>query len=96
MRAAFVAVSAIILMATVTTCKEDATIKEIDVTPPAIKLHRSSVLIVGAEEIVVGGNELRVGDNLVASWTDNVSRECTVKLEYNGKAIISGYTFTES
>ena len=75
-------------------CSEDKDMA--DVTPPTIKVHRSSILISGAEVILVSGNELRIGDNLVASWTDNVSKECSVKLEIDGQAITSGYKVTES
>ena len=61
-----------------------------DKTPPTITLHRSSVDITGVEKISIVGSELYVGDLLVASWTDNVTTSCQVKMTFEGTSISSG------
>lgn len=61
-----------------------------DTTPPVITLHLSTVDITGAEEIRISGSELSVGGKRVASWTDNVSRNCQVKMTFDGVAVSSG------
>ena len=62
----------------------------VDKTPPTITLHRTSVDITGVEQISIVGSELRVGDILVASWKDNVTKSCQVKMMFEGTAISSG------
>ena len=61
-----------------------------DITPPTIKVVLSSVDITGVEKISIAGSELRVGELLVASWTDNVTKNCQVMMMFNGSAISSG------
>ncbi len=61
-----------------------------DITPPTITLHLNSVDITGVEEIRIGGSELHVGDKLVASWTDNVTKSCQVKVTFDGAPVSSG------
>ncbi|MBR3454030.1 MAG: hypothetical protein IKH26_01780 [Bacteroidaceae bacterium] len=61
-----------------------------DVTAPKITLHRSSVDITGVEKISISGSELHVGDLLVASWMDDVTKTCKVKMMFNGSDISSG------
>ena len=61
-----------------------------DITPPTIKVVHSSVDITGVEKISIAGSELRVGELLVASWTDNVTKNCQVMMMFNGSAISSG------
>ena len=61
-----------------------------DVTAPKITLHRPNVDITGVEKIVISGSELHVGDLLVASWKDDVSKTCKVKMMFNGSDISSG------
>ena len=75
-------------------CSHDTSLP--DVTPPVIKVRRSSVVITGGEVVTVSGGELRIGASLVASWTDNMTKECRVRLEFNGRVIASGYTVTDS
>ena len=62
----------------------------VDKTPPTITLHHFSVDITGVEKISIVGSELHVGDLLVASWKDNVTTNCQVKLTFDGTAISSG------
>ena len=61
-----------------------------DVTAPKITLHRPNVDITGVEKIIISGSELYVGDLLVASWKDDVSKTCKVKMMFNGSDISSG------
>lgn len=61
-----------------------------DKTPPTITVHQSSIDITGVEKILVSGSELHVGSTLVASWKDNVTKNCKVQLKFDGTAISSG------
>ena len=62
----------------------------IDVTPPTIKVLLSTVDITGVEEIRISGNELSIGSKLVASWSDNVTKNCMVQMTFDGVSVISG------
>ena len=75
---------------TVTPSPEPTPVPVVDKTPPTITLHRSSVDITGVENISIVCSELYVGDLLVASWTDNVTTSCQVKMTFEGTAISSG------
>ena len=65
-------------------------IPTVDTTSPVITVHLSSVDITGVEEILISGNQLHVGDKLVASWTDNVTKSCQVKMTFDGSPVSSG------
>ena len=62
----------------------------IDVTPPTIKVLLSTVDITGVEEIRISGNELSIGSKLVASWSDNVTKNCMVQMTFDGVSVSSG------
>lgn len=85
---------ALLAIAAFVSCSNDKHLE--DTTPPVIKIYSFNVGITGTEQIVVTGNELHIGSVLVASWTDNVSKECKVKLEFNDNAITYGYEVTDS
>jgi hypothetical protein len=85
---------AVLATAAFVSCSNDKNLE--DTTPPVLKIYTFKVSITGTEQIVVTGNELHVGSVLVASWTDNVSKECKVKLEFNDNDITSGYEVTDS
>ena len=78
---------AVLATAAFVSCSNDKNLE--DTTPPVIKIYSFNVAITGTEQIVVTGNELHIGSTLVASWTDNVSKECKVKLEFEGNVITS-------
>lgn len=61
-----------------------------DTTAPTIATLLSTVDIIGIEEILIKGNELYVGDKLVASWTDDVTKNCKVELSFSGTVVNSG------
>jgi hypothetical protein len=85
---------AVLAIAAFVSCSNDKHLE--DTTPPVIKLFSFNVAITDTEQIVVTGNELHIGSTLVASWTDNVSKEFKVKLEFNDNVITSGYEVTDS
>ena len=62
----------------------------VDTTPPTITVLLSSLDIIGVEKILISGSELHVGDKLVATWTDDVTKSCTVKVTFDGAAVTSG------
>ena len=68
----------------------DGSVPFVDVTPPTVTVYISSVDITGVEEIRISDNELYVGDKLVASWTDNVTKNCKVRISFDGVVISSG------
>ena len=57
---------------------------------PSINVLYSTIDIIGVEKILIKDNELYVGDKLVASWTDNVTKNCKVELRFSGIAVNSG------
>ena len=61
-----------------------------DTTAPAIDLKMGSIDIIGVEQILISGSELYVGDKLVAKWTDDVTKNCTVKVTFDGSTVASG------
>lgn len=62
----------------------------VDTQAPVIKVHHSNVDITGVEEIIIKGNELQIGNLLVASWSDNVTKSCSVSMKINGNEVASG------
>lgn len=46
--------------------------------------------IAGVEKIRISGNELYIGDKLVATWKDDVTTNCIVKVTFDGIAVNSG------
>lgn len=61
-----------------------------DKTAPTITVLTPIVYIIGVEEILIKGNELYVGDKQMASWTDDVTKNCKVELSFSGATVNSG------
>ena len=61
-----------------------------DKTAPTITVLTPIVYIIGVEEILIKGNELYVGDKQMASWTDDVTKNCKVELSFSGTVVNSG------
>lgn len=97
--AAFLAASTNIGLWTVfTSCakEDDVENKVRDIKPPTINVLRTSVDITGVEEIRISGSELRIGDIVVASWSDEVTKNCQVKMTIDGVVFNSGNIPTQS
>lgn len=62
----------------------------VDTNPPTIKVLVNNVDITGIEKILIKGSELYVGSQKVASWTDNVTKNCKVQMVFDGNAVSSG------
>ena len=69
--------------------------KENDTVAPTIKINKSEVEITWWKEIKVSGNQLYIWDILVASWSDDKTKNCHVELSINWKSISSGTTISE-
>ena len=61
-----------------------------DTKAPTITVVVASIDITGMEAVSVSGNELHIGNILVASWTDNETRNCKVQLVFDGQTVNSG------
>ena len=68
----------------------------VDTKAPTITVVLTSVDITGVEKILVSGSELRVGDKLVASWKDDVTKNCKVQMAFDGSSISSGDVATHA
>ena len=67
----------------------DSPIETRDTTPPTINVSKSEVDITWWKEICISGNQLYIWDVLVASWSDNKTKNCNVSLSINWKAVTS-------
>lgn len=67
-----------------------------DTQAPVIKVYYAKVDITGIEKITIAGNNLHIGNLLVASWTDNVTRNCQVSMKIDGNEVNSGSVPTVS
>ena len=76
--------------------EDDVENKVRDIKPPTINVLRTSVDITGVEEIRISGSELRIGDIVVASWSDEVTKNCQVKMTIDGVVFNSGNIPTQS
>ena len=62
----------------------------VDRNAPTITVVLASVDITGIEKIFISGSKLYISDKLVASWTDDVTKNCKVQLAFDGSSISSG------
>ena len=69
---------------------------EIDSTAPVISLSISEMNVIGGLEANLRDNALYLGDQVVATWKDNVSKECEAALSLDGKYISSGTVLSEA
>ena len=66
-----------------------------DTTPPTINVSKSSVDISWWKEIRINGNQLYIWNEVVASWSDNKTKNCSVLLSINWKTVTSWITISE-
>ena len=66
-----------------------------DTTPPTINVNKSSVDISWSKEIRMSGNQLYIWNDVIASWSDNKTKNCSVLLSINWKTITSWTTINE-
>ena len=73
-----------------TACQKEDTIA------PNITLNQHEVDITWWKQLRINWNQLYIWNDLIASWIDDVSDICNVTLSFNGKAITSWTTLSES
>lgn len=62
----------------------------VDSKAPVISVSLSSVNVIGGQEVTLGTSELNIGTKTIATWKDDVSKNCKAGLELDGKTISSG------
>ena len=67
-----------------------------DTVAPTINISKSSVDISWWKQVRIDWNQLYIGDELVASWTDNKTKNCNVTLTLNWNTITSWTTINEA
>ena len=73
----------------------DSPIETKDTTPPTISVSQSSVDITWWKQVRISWNQLYIWDILVASRTDNQTKNCKVLISFNWKTITSWTTISE-
>lgn len=76
-----------------TACSWDS--DELDTIAPTVTLKQSEIDITWWKVIRISGNQLLIWDDVVASWTDNASKNCSVKLSFDWNNIISWDTLSK-
>ena len=66
-----------------------------DTTPPTINLLSSSTDITWGKEVRISGNQLYIWSTLIASWSDETTKNCKVELSINWKPVTSWTTISE-
>lgn len=66
-----------------------------DTTAPTINVSKSEVDITWWKEVHISGNQLYIWNEVVASWSDNKTKNCTILLSLNWKTITSWTTISE-
>lgn len=66
-----------------------------DTIAPTIEINKNEIDITWWKEIKISGNQLYIWDILVASRSDNKSKNCKVELSLNWKSITSWTTISE-
>ena len=59
-------------------------------------MYQTYVEITGKEAITISGNQLMVGTEKMASWKDDVTKDCAATLKFNDVPISSGMVPTAS
>ena len=72
-----------------TACSDDEPDNPNDTIAPTVNVSQHDVDITWWKQVRVSWNQLYIWDALVASWTDNVTKNCTVELSLNWKTISS-------
>lgn len=71
-------------------CSSDNAKEELkDTTPPTISLKKKEIDVTSGKAVRIDGNHLYIGSDLVATSSDNVTKNCSITLLLNGKAIAS-------
>ena len=80
-----------------TACSDgwDATEVVKDTTPPTINLLSSSIDITWGKEVRISGNQLYIWSTLIASRSDETTKNCKVELSINWKPVTSWTTISE-
>ena len=73
----------------------DGPIEVKDTTAPTINVSKSEVDITWWKEVRISGNQLYIWSEIVASRSDNKTKNCSVLLSINWKAITSWTTISE-
>lgn len=93
--AATVPVTAVTATSILTACSSDEPENPRDTVAPTVNVSQHDVDISWWKQIRVSWNQLYIWDILVASWTDNVTKNCKVELSLNWKTISSWTTVSE-
>ena len=93
--AATVPVTAVTAASILTACSSDEPENPRDTVAPTVNVSQHDVDISWWKQIRVSWNQLYIWDILVASWTDNVTKNCKVELSLNWKTISSWTTISE-
>ena len=93
--AATVPVTAVTAASILTACSSDEPENPRDTVAPTVNVSQHDVDISWWKQIRVSWNQLYIWDILVASWTDNVTKNCKVELSLNWKIISSWTTVSE-
>ncbi len=72
-----------------TACSDDEPDNPSDTIAPTVNVSQHDVDITWWKQVRVSWNQLYIWDTLVASWTDNVTKNCKVELSINWKTISS-------
>ena len=78
-----------------TACSSDEPDNPLDTTAPTVNVNQHDVDITWWKQVRISWNQLYIWDMLVASRTDNVTKNCKVELSLNWKTITSWTTITE-
>ena len=78
-----------------TACSDDEPDNPNDTIAPTVNVSQHDVDITWWKQVRISWNQLYIWDVLVASWTDNVTKNCTVELWLNWKTISSWTTISE-
>ena len=72
-----------------TACSNDEPENPKDVVAPTVNVSQHNVDISWGKQVRISWNQLYIWDTLVASWTDNITKNCKVELSINWKTISS-------
>ena len=67
-----------------------------DTTPPNISVQTSEVDISGWKKVEISWNKLIIWWNIVASWSDNQTKDCKVRITIDWSTISSGTTLNKA
>jgi len=93
--AATVPVTAATAASILTACSSDEPENPKDVVAPTVNVSQHDVDISWWKQVRISWNQLYIWDVLVASWADNITKNCKVELSINWKTISSWTTVSE-